>query len=386
MRALLRSRPVLAVALSAAGLLAIVALGVRGYGGNVSALLHLDTPFAETHGIPHGVAVYDDAAYDGMLYYEVARELPALFAGRGEIRLDSPYRFQRILLPLFTYALALGNERAFPAAMLLINLASALGTLIVFLRILKQPSVHALTVVWNPAMLVGILYMLTEPLSLFFMALFFWRFQARHRRLDTVSMLMLLLSLLARETTVFLIGLLFLWFAWKRQWKDMLLALAPMLLLALWQWFLAHRLGAAGFQANSNIINIPLLGPIKTIVWAFTDSGLARFYRLASLCLLTFVLALAWILGEEGWAKKTHVDLHWLLLAGLTATVLCMHPHMWGALTSIGRVVTPFYPAYALYAADRDTRALRLLSWWLIGFSVIAAIGIASVPHPYHIS
>lgn len=367
-------------------LLAFIAfLGVRNYGGNPSALLHLDAVFGETHRVPPGIVLYEDGGYDGMLYYQVARDLPALFGG-GQPSLDSPYRFQRILFPLLTYAVTVGNERAFPWAMLLINLACALGTLLVFLRILKKPSVHALTIVWNPAMLVGILYMLTEPLSLLFLALFFWRFEARHRRLDALSTSMLLLSLLARETTVFLIGLLLLWFLWKRQWKDVILALAPMALLALWQWFLVRRLGAAGFQANSNIINLPLLGPIKTIVWAFTDGGLARFYRLASLCLLAFVLPLAWLLGKEGWKDKMRVDLPWVLLAGLTATMLCMHPHMWGALTSIGRVVTPFYPAYALYAADRDTPMLRRLSWWLIAFSAVAAIGIASVPHPYHLS
>jgi hypothetical protein len=74
------------------------------------------------------------------------------------------------------------------------------------------------------------------------------------------------------------------------------------------------------------------------------------------------------------------------VLAGLCAVMLSMHPHMWGALTSIGRVVTPFYPAYVLFAGSRDTRFLRLLSGCLILFSIVAAIGIAAIRHPYVVS
>ena len=66
--------------------------------------------------------------------------------------------------------------------------------------------------------------------------------------------------------------------------------------------------------------------------------------------------------------------------------MLCMDGHMWGAITSIGLVVTPVYPVYALYAAERDTAVLRKISLVLLVVTLVASAGIASVPHPFRVS
>lgn len=363
----------------------LVFLGVRHYGGNVSALLHMDVPFGERHQVPEGLVLYTDAAYDGMLYYQVARDLPALVSGQKP-SLDSPYRFQRILLPVFAYAVVLGKGEYLPYALLLINLAAAIGSFVLMLLITKKPDVHALTVVLNPAILVGVLYSLTEPLSLFFMMVFFFIWEKRGRTLDILSIGALFLSLFARETTVFLIALLCVWFVWNRQWKQAFLVALPVLPFLLWQQFLTMRLGAVPFQANSNIMNIPFRGPLYMIKWIFSDDGIQRIYRLSSLGLLFFLVPLTAMLGKEWIDKKKSIGLYAFLLSGLTVIMFTMDAHMWGAITSIGRVVTPLYPVYALYAAERDTRMLRAISVILILVSLVAAVGIASVPHPFVLS
>lgn len=376
---------ILALALSAVALVLLVFLGVRHYGGNVSALLHMDVPFGELHSVPEGIVLYQDAAYDGMLYYQVARDLPALFMG-GETSLDSPYRFQRILLPLIIYMVAIGNEQAFPYAMLIINIAAALGALALMLSIAKKISIHAFTIVFNPAILVGILYSLTEPLSIFFMMGFFWLWMSKHGKVTVMSIALLLLSLLARETTIFLIGLLFLWFLWKKEWKNALLVLLPIALFALWQWYLVIRLGSIPFRTGGGIIVFPLQGPIAVLQWSLQESGIKLLYRLSGVSLLGFAALLSIALGREWIQKKTRIEMLPFLLSGLCLTMLSMDPHMWGAITSIGRVVTPLYPVYALWAAERDTWIEKCISVILMAVSVVAAIGIASVAHPYVLS
>lgn len=379
---MLARSPLVAISGTALALLVLVWLGARPYGGNVSVFLHMDVPFGREHRVPGGVVLYEDAAYDGMLYYQVARDLPALFSGVPP-SLDSPYRFQRILLPLVAYAFAFGNERALPYSLLFLNLAAAIGALGLVLSMTKGRILHAMTIVANPAMLVGILFSLTEPLSLFFVVFFLWFWERNDRKITVASIGALTLSLLARETTVFLIGLLFLWHLWHKQWKETLLVLTPLLPFSLWQGFLALRLGALAFQANSNIVSLPLSGPFTLLQWSL--QGLSA-YRLSALSLLLFLLSLCIILGREWGAKKGEVEVFCFLLSGLTLTMLIMDAHIWGVITSIGRVVTPVYPVYALYTAARDGWPERLLSAILIALSVVTALGIASTQHPFVLS
>lgn len=374
-----------ALVLVACGLAAIALFGTRQYGWNPSAFLHMDAAFGEAHGVPPGLVLYRDGGYDGMLYYQVARELPALSRGE-ELSLDSPYRFQRILLPLLSYGLAFGDDARIPAAMLAVNAAAILGTLAAIIAATKRVSVHALASVLNPAALVGMLYMLTEPLSMFFLALFFARWTSNGRRIDGWGVGALLLSLFARETTLFAIGLLMVWYAWRRQWRPVFLLAIPLACFAAWQGILAVAAGAVPLETGGNMVGFPFSGPFMAIRWAFEDEGLRRAYRLTSLGLLAFVLGVAWVLASDARRAFRERDPSWLVLAGLTAVLFCMHAHIWGVITSIGRVVAPFYPAYALYASSRDTRFLRLLSLFLALLSVAAAVGVAAIRHPFIVS
>lgn len=372
------------IAGAAVALILFVFLAVRSYDGNVSALLHMDVNFAERMHAPSGIVLYEDGGYDGMAYYQVARDIPLLLSG-GTSTFDSPYRFQRITLPLLVYAITLGNETAFPFAFLLINIAAAITSLILVLLLTRSVNIHAVTIVFNPAILVGILFSLTEPVSIAFILFFFWLWK-RRGRLDAWPIAALTLSLFARETTIFIIALLLLWFLWRRERRNAALMLIPISLLFLWQYFLLLRFGSVGFQANTNIVDPPFLGIVTVIRWAFEHEGIAQMYRLSSIALLVFFLPLCVVFGKE-WMRRTRsIDRSTFLLSGLVITMLSMDAHMWGVITSIGRVVAPIYPVYALYAAEHDSRFLRLLSMSLIAISIIAAVGIALQTHPFRIS
>ncbi len=220
---------------TALALLFLVFLGVRHYGGNVSALLHMDVRFGRQHQVPAGVVLYKDAGYDGMLYYQVARDVPVIFFPTGTLYLDSPYRYQRILLPLIAFVITGGNDRALPFAFLLINLAASLGALALLLSMIRKRTqmLHALTAVLNPAIFVGILFSLTEPLSLFFVVLFLFLWERNHQKMNAATIAVLIFSLLARETTVFLITLLLLWYVFHKQWRQAFFQIVPVVFFAL---------------------------------------------------------------------------------------------------------------------------------------------------------
>src|SRR3989344_5132695 len=322
-------------------LIALIAFQVSRYDGNVSALLHVSREFGEAFQVPHGVVLYEDGGYDGMLYYQIARDIPKILFGSRDGSLppyDSAYRAQRILLPLFTYLLSLGQESYFPWVILLINLASITGALALALSFMRKISLPILTLVFNPAALVGVLFALSEPLSLFFTTLFLVLWKRSKGIISGWQVIALALAMFAREPTIFLILPLAGWYLWKKQWKNaslLALALAPSLL---WQWFLIERFGTLALTTGSHMINLPLLG-----VWQL----------LLLICLLV---------------------------------LFSLDAHIWGVITSVGRVLTPIYPLFAFTASERNSLSDRLISLNLIAVSIIAAIGIASITHPFSIS
>jgi len=367
-------------------LIALIAFQVSRYDGNVSALLHVSREFGEAFQVPHGVVLYEDGGYDGMLYYQIARDIPKILFGSRDGSLppyDSAYRAQRILLPLFTYLLSLGQESYFPWVILLINLASITGALALALNFMRKISLPILTLVFNPAALVGVLFALSEPLSLFFTTLFLILWKRKNERVAPLHILVLAASMFARETTLFLILPLLVLHAFRKQWKDavfLALALAPSLL---WQWFLIERFGTLALTTGTHMINLPLLGVWQLLLSIF---GTVSAYRLSSLSFL--ILFAVPLLTIELWRfARGHIKntLEGLLLFCLLV-LFSLDAHIWGVITSVGRVLTPLYPLFAFTAAERDSLSDRLISLNLIAVSIIAAIGIASITHPFSIS
>ena len=240
-------------------LCSLVAIGTYNYGWNISALIHIDVPFAKEHKLPPGLVLYQDSAYDGEAYYQIARDIPALMKGEPT-SFKSAYRFQRIIYPLFTYVLSLGNEHHFPLAMLGINIVASLFGLLIMFKITRGRILHTLTILLNPAILVGILFSLTEPLSLFFIILFFYCWERAGKKIDILSLVPLTVSLFARETTIFLIVLMILWMLWHKRWKECLLLFIPVFLLFLWNKFLFTQFEAVSFHASGQIMNVTIRG------------------------------------------------------------------------------------------------------------------------------
>jgi hypothetical protein len=367
-------------------LIALVALSISFYNWNLSVLFRTGQDYAEVHQFPKDMVLLEEGGYDGMLYYQIARDVPRLF-GFGEetsIPYQSQYRYQRIGLPVFAAVFSLGNEQWLSTVFVLINIVAVMGSLFLMLSLAGNRILHALTIALNPAALVGILYNLTEPLSLFFVTLFFFLWEKSGGKIQWPHVIALTISVFARETTLILIVLIALYLFWKKRWKEGVftsLSLAPFFL---WQWILTMRFDMLPLENSAGALNFPLSGPLALAVWSIEDPSMFRLSALAFL--LLFVLPLTMYELKVWFGKNAERSFHLFLLTGLTTAMLSMDAHIWGVVTSIGRVIAPIYGAYAAFAIQHDTAMEKVLSVALISVSIVAAIGIAYTHHPFLLS
>ncbi|HYB99592.1 MAG TPA: hypothetical protein VEC57_10725 [Candidatus Limnocylindrales bacterium] len=368
-------------------LIAVVALALRPYGGNPSALLHMHEEYGRQYDLPPGIVLYRDGGYDGMLYYQLARDLPALLRGdditppRGRPRGDRAYRGQRMLLPVLTWLVSAGDERRFPQAILAINLTCLLVALSLAM-LAVGPGVHAATVVLNPAALIGLLYACTEPLTLALTTAFFTLWHHQGRRLTVAQTAVLALAALARETTVLLVLPLCAWLAWHGRWRQARLALASLLPWALWQLFLFVRLDDQPFSVGSGMISLPLSGALS-LVPRLADVDV---YVVSSAVFLIGFLGPVAAAQFRAWRTPglpQRDDLPLAMLTFLTAVVLCLDAHVWHAVSAVGRVMPALYVAHAMTAAAIDDRSWRLVSAALCAIGTVSGVGVALSSHPF---
>lgn len=375
------------VAGTAIFLVLLVWLAIRPYGGNISALLRIESRYAAQYDLPHGLVLFEDSGYDGMLYHQMAREIPAMLRGeapvplRGQARPDRAYRWQRVLLPLTAWAVTAGHTEALPWAFAWIDIAAVLAALALLVSMTGKAGVHALSLALNPAALIGILFSLTEPLSLLLATAFLWLWKRQGERVTAAQVVVLGLGIFAREVNVFLVAALVLYLASRRRWGEAAASAAAVLPFAAWQVALWMRFGALPLAGNP-VFGLPFAGCAQMLrgLSAGDMHGLS-----AAAFLLCFAAPLL-VLVVATLASDRRPRLPTFALACFTLTLFCLNAEMWEAITAIGRVLPALYPVYALAASDHDTPAWKALSTSLCAVSVVGAVGVALTLHPFVLS
>jgi hypothetical protein len=379
----------LGVALGALALLlaGLVGLGVRAYDGNVSALLHLYRPAVEPFDVPPGLVLYEDGGYDGMKVWLVARGLPRVLGvgGEGEGPLFAEtYRYQRVLLPALGLLVAGGDEDRLPAALLAINVVAVLATFALFVVATGRWSLHALALATNPAALLGVVYVLTEPLAILCTTAFLVVWRRGGERVSAAAAIPLALALLARETTLFVTLPLAAFLALRRQWRDVAFTLASTLPFAAWSAFLAFRFAEVSLEGSTRMVNLPLSGSLALLADlanGVTVYGLSALAFLVLVALPVLVFTVSRVLREGAGAGATTV-----MLASLVGLLFCLDAHIWSVLTAVGRVVPSLYPVFAFAALEKDGPLERAASAGMILVGVVGAVGVALTVHPFTIS
>lgn len=106
----------------------LVARLVLAAHGNISELVLAGRSFVDPALAPAGLHVFPGSGYDGQFYYRLAVD-PTAFGLRAHgIRLDNPFRLQRIGYPVIVWLASAGRAALVPDAMVGVNLG-ALGLL-----------------------------------------------------------------------------------------------------------------------------------------------------------------------------------------------------------------------------------------------------------------
>jgi len=362
-------------------LLAIALLTVLPYQGNVTAFFHMDRTFSKDNLLPRDFVVLSVPGYDGAQYYQVARDVPKLFRPSywKDLRMafTPSYGFQRFLLPLTAFVLSLGRTAALPYAFLAINLLSLAGSGYLLLHSKAKP-LYALALALSPAALVGLHFSLAEPLTIALLTLFLVRYE-RMQRLEWVDALILSCFVLAREVNIFFMGILLLHVLLRREWKELPILAVPVLaFFGLHGWIYAI-FGKIPFLESGDKRTFPF-GAIMPLLLGAKGYNLYTYSSIA--LFLGFVgPALAWTGWELG-TKRASGFVPWATLAFLGLMTM-MPDFIWGSITSIGRVITPVYPLFLLYAARRDTLPARAISAAILALGLAAGVGLALITHPY---
>jgi hypothetical protein len=186
--------------------------------------------------------------YDGQFAYAIALDPnPANLTEK----LDVPaYRYQRIFYPLLARIVGLGQPALIPWALLLVNLLAHLGGTALLEAWLTANGVsrwYALTYAFWAGLAIPVRGDLTEPLCYALVVAAFW---AQQRGRTGWAALALGLAIFTKETALIFLAAQWAAALFERQWRTLLIALAPLVPFAFFQGWLYLTFGAIGLTSG----------------------------------------------------------------------------------------------------------------------------------------
>jgi hypothetical protein len=345
----------------------------------------MDHLLADQHTMPPDFVVLNIPSYDGAQYYQIARNVPQILQPSAWQLLanKSPgaYAYQRILLPALAFVLSLGFDALLPYAFLLIHLASLVGAALLMLQWKPHGWLQAFAVALSPAAMVGLHFSLAEPLTIFLVTAFLIRF-IRQEQIEWIDIGLLSLLVLTREVNILFVGLLLGYSLLRRRLYASLLLLIPITVFITWHGILYGIFGDIPFLWSAEKRTLPFVAIAEILSGAkgfnsLTLSSIGLFF----LFVLPAFLYLGWLIIQ----KRAWNFIH-LATFGLLLVMTMMPDHIWGSITSIGRVITPVYPLFIVGAIERNTTVDRILCMGILLLGIAAAVGLGLIVHPYSLT
>lgn len=365
-------------------LIMLVGATLYPYGGDPSALFHMDVERAVSYSVPEGFIILGVPGYDGMQYYDIAKNFALVFQPSQwpELNISDAmsYSYQRALLPALAFAFSFNQVTALPWVFLIINLTCLVLTGLLVFRRSKNP-LFGFALALCPAAMVGLHFSLAEPVTLLLCTLLFLLLE-KTQRMGAVEVLLLSALVLAREVNVLLAAFLVAFFLWKYQWRNALLACIGIVVFVAWHTVIYKIFAAIPFLWSTDKHGFPGWAVLEIFLgwkgWnALTLSSIA-------LC-LGFVLP-ATIMSVQETIKTRLKELLPLGALAFLLLMWAMPDHIWGSVTSIGRVITPVYPFVILLCVKRNDVFARVLTGAILVLGVVTAAGLISVVHPFTLS
>jgi len=290
---------------------------------DTSVLIVAGRNFVDTQRVPSPITVRTQDGYDGQFYYRLALDPFSLAQDAYGVRIDSvPWRAQRILYPLITYAASLGRPEWVPPALMLVNLAGLAAIAFFATRLAHRLelgwSLPAAILLW-PGLIITLGRDLTEIVSAAFLLAAIDSYLAR--RMAWFAILGAAATL-ARETNVLFLFGVFAFEAFRACRRstpvtDALwcaLAMAPHLL-----WRVIVTLATNQTTTRDQLANIdwPMFGFAKAFA-ALKHTSFDSVFAAAGLSLmLAWIALVAFSIGR----RVDGVVTGWLVLA---AAMLCL--------------------------------------------------------------
>ena len=363
----------------------LLTLTLAPYRGNITALFHADGYLASRRPLPPGFVTLSVPGYDGMEYYQIARNIPRIVRSTrwGELLHTPPgsYAYRRMLLPATAWLLALGSERSLPYAFLCVNLAAILSTAVLIARRTRGQWLPVLALALGPAETVALHFSLSEPLTILLVTLLLLRFE-RSKRMALADALLLALAVFSREVNILFPLAAAVYFVWRREWRSALWMLVPIAAFMALHGLIFAIFREVPFLMSAEKSTLPL----KAIAGLLAgEQGYNRLTLSSIPLFLFFVLPATVAMALTVLREKTIGFTSWMLSAFLL-TMLAMPDHIWGSITSIGRVITPVYPLFIFWTIEQPTFFSRAMCAALIALGLGAGLGLGLSIHPYLLS
>ncbi len=362
------------------------------YEKNPSALFHMDANTAQHEmSLPKGFVILDVPAYDGAGYYQNARNMPRILRGAWDDTSwnvitrfpPSSYAYQRIFLPFLAWIIALGTTSALPWTFLLINMMSITLAGVLLYEKKGRSFLASSALVLSPASMVGLHFSLAEPLFLFLTTLFLLRFQ-KTEKVTIVDGLLLASIGLTREIGILFLLLVLGYEILRKHWKSALIAGGSFLIVLVWHSIIYHMFHEIPFfmsTEKSGIIGSAMLELI------LGKAGGYNALTLSSIPLaLCIVVPALFFIGTILWREKLSTSFNTLATLGFLLVMLAMPDHIWGSITSIGRVITPIYPLLLITTIDHPSKLGKWLQVNILLLGILAIFGLMFSVHPYHLA
>lgn len=300
---------------------------------NPAYLISLGEKFADLNQIPKNIVVWKNYGYDGQFYYRLALNPFTYKRDEFGITLDiSSYRHQRIIYPLLTWVLSLGQKDLVPKILLIVNFTALLLMAFVGALFAKSLSLHSL---WGLVFVIhpGFPYTLSRDLTEILQALFLLSSLLLIKKgRFLISSILLTLAILTKETALSFAIILLLTFRSRY-------FLIPPALYTIWQILLFVIWGQTPiFLANLS------LGPLFLGVGSYLKNTLAfitydQKVGFLQICfLLTFAIS---VFNSFSSAKiMTSAKIAWILYL-LLATLYTSY--IWVSDIAFFRALSEFY-------------------------------------------
>lgn len=299
-------------------------LGVKLYQNNfdLSGFIILGDKFVNGEYLPaKAIVIADSYGYDGQFYYRLALNPFTLEKTDYGIALDQPgLRQQRILYPLVTWLVSLGNPGAIPLVMILVNIVSLFGLICLSVKITKnndQPLWFSIILPLYPAFLIAFSRDLTELLASFLLIsgyLFF------NKNKYYSAAVFFIFAVLARETTLIFPTIaafyFFSLFIRNKKSSDFFKALIfflPLVVYIIWQIILYKIWGQLPLLLGNSL---NLTYPLKGLGYIFYFKTLAAKFRILEVIYLLSLI----IFGAINFRKVSDwpLKIAWLAYVALS--------------------------------------------------------------------